>query len=115
MENNDFTPDFNPGRNTGLSPVRSFAPALMALSVPSPISPTSVTGTGAGQRMHYSAIVEATHEHYRALLTKSALENTAALSAYEAHLYRASPFGEERYSVINDVYAFSAAMRIARW
>jgi hypothetical protein len=57
----------------------------------------------------------AAHEQCRALLTKAALDNVAALSALEAHLCRVAPWGEERYRLINDTYALGAAIRLGRW
>ena len=58
---------------------------------------------------------EAMREQCRAMLTHTALENTAMLSALEAHCYRTAPLGEERYKQIVDAYALSAARRIVRW
>lgn len=55
------------------------------------------------------------HENGRALLTKTALDNLGALSAFEAHLTEIAPYGTERYRKIVDAYAIGAACKIWRW
>ena len=62
-----------------------------------------------------NTVVSIAHEQGRALLTKSALENIAALSALENHLFKIAPLGQERYKQILDAYAVGAAQKIWRW
>jgi hypothetical protein len=57
-------------------------------------------------------IVSTIHEQGRALLAKAALENVAALSALETHLFKIAPLGAERYKQILDAYAIGAAQKI---
>ena len=53
-------------------------------------------------------------ERVRAALVSTALENTAALSAMEAHLNQVAPSGYRRYKAIVDAYAIGAITQIAR-
>ena len=56
-----------------------------------------------------------THEHYRALLTQTAMSNVAALTTLESKLSATVPRAEERIRVIVDAYVISAARKIGRW
>ena len=84
-----------------------------------PLSPTAIiAGCAVSQPNGLTArnVTDlAIHEQLRAVLAKTALDNVSALSAVEAHLNSVAPLGEERYKTINDAFAVSAAMRIARW
>ena len=60
-------------------------------------------------------LVAEAHEQGRALLTNSALQNVAALSAFEAHLCEIAPLGEGRYKHLVDSYTMGAALTIQRW
>ena len=106
MLTRDYTRDQYGPINANFTTGSGFAAALpIASQLPASVS----------NRMLQSAIVQATHEQLRALLTKSALDNVGALSAYEAHLQDVAPLGSARYKAINDVFALSAVMRLARW
>lgn len=68
-----------------------------------------------GSEIIKEAIVSNIHENARAFLTKTVLDNLAALSALEAHLTVTAPFGEDRYKFIVDAYAYGAAQKIRKW
>ena len=87
----------------------------MTLLTPDSFGLIDLTGTKTGSQMVQNAIAEATHEQYRTLLAKTALENTAALASLGEHLALTVPSGEEHYRTIIGAYAMSAAVRIARW
>ena len=56
-----------------------------------------------------------THEHYKAMLTQTAMTNVAALSTLEAHLCEVAPYGEARYKSLADAYTMSAIITIMEW
>ena len=87
----------------------------MTLLTPNSLDFIDLAGTKPGAQMMQNAITEATHEQYRTLLAKAALENTAALASLGEHLALTVPSGEEHYRAIIGAYAMSAAVRIARW
>lgn len=88
-------------------------PATIILPDSKPISMTGLMAAVAGNRMLQNTANEAVREHCKALLVKSALDNVAALSAFEAHLQCIAPSGSERYRMILDAYSISLAMRLA--
>ena len=98
---------FYGGRETSL------VPANRALSPTAIVAAMSTNRANSMTARNATAL--AVHEQFRALLTKAVLDNTAALSALEAHLYRVAPFGEERYRTIIDAYTISSVMRLGRW
>lgn len=67
------------------------------------------------ERVRAQALLAVEREQGRALLTNTALQNTAALSALEAHCLQVAPLGDARYKLIVDAYAMGAANTIARW
>ena len=85
------------------------------ISLPTPASLILPSSVKTGNQMIKSAVEDAAHEQCRALLTKSALENAAALSALEAYMIRVAPLGAERYKAIVDSYAISAARKVMGW
>ncbi len=66
-------------------------------------------------RIEAEGIVTSAIDNGRAALANQALENVAALSAFEAHLIEACPLGEARYKHIVDSYAIGASQAVARW
>jgi len=66
-------------------------------------------------RQMQRTVSETGYEQGRAILTKSAMENVAVLSALEANLYQAAPGGANRYRLLIDAYTVSAAQRITRY
>jgi len=99
--------DFLTGDNASLVPVsRTLSPMAVI---------AGYAASYANNPTARNVTTAAFHEQCRAMLTKVTLDNVAALSALEAHLYRVAPFGEERYKTIIDAYAVSTVMRIARW
>jgi hypothetical protein len=67
------------------------------------------------ERTAARTMIAEAREQGRALLTNSALQNVAALSAFEAHLIEVAPLGEARYKHVVDAYTFGAAQAIQRW
>ena len=96
--------------NTGLSVLDP--PNLSA--PPTPITSTWLA-TRDSRQLSRRVDSSITHEHYRALLTQTALNNIAALSTLEARLCEVAPYGEARYKAIVDSYTLSAAKKIVRW
>ena len=94
---------------------KGMIPNALALLAPSVPGLSNWISVKSGEQITQRALLEATHEQLRTLLTKSVLDNVASLSALEAHLSNIAPNGEDRYKTIIDAYALSAAMRIARW
>ncbi len=117
MHNEDFSHNHNNRFGVDLTPAVDSTPnnAITALSMPKPLGITGWMAANASSRVVQGALVEATHEQCRMMLTSSALENVGTLSALEAHLVSVAPGGQERYRVIVDAYAVSTAMRVARW
>ena len=103
MSNNDFS-----GKEGGIS--SNATPTLSISSVNS-----NWNNTRSSREMAQLADRNVTREHYRALLTQTALTNVGALSTLEEHLCNVAPYGSERYRGIVNAYAMSAAMRIAKW
>lgn len=60
------------------------------------------------------AMLDAVEDHYSAMLAKSALEHTGALSMMEAQLGQMAPQGQERFRSIVDAYAELTVRRIGR-
>jgi len=99
MREIDFT-----RRNTSLTPVSR------------PINNISTwLDIRANNRQMQKTVSEAGCEQGRALLTKSALENVAVLSALEDTLCQAAPGGVNRYNMLINAYAVGAAQRIVRY
>lgn len=75
-----------------------------------PRRPAAVMG-----KVMEQAMVLATHDRCLALLAKSGLEHTAALSMMEQQFASMTPQGAERYREIVDAYAQKAADQVRRW
>jgi ABC-type phosphate/phosphonate transport system substrate-binding protein len=88
-------PDFTAGNRTKLP--------VLAASSAMPMGPLAQQLLTADYR-----------EQCRAMLASAAMENTAALSAMEAHLNTVAPSGYRRYKAIVDAYAIGAVYAIAR-
>lgn len=80
-----------------------------------PTASSSLLSVLGGGSMTSRMTAEMMHEQCRLILAKGAMENVAALSALEQHLYTVAPLGEERYKTIADLYAISAGIRVGRW
>jgi len=91
----------------------SITPAL-SLTTPESVSP-NWTSTRGSSELAKRADNQITHEHYRALLTQTAMTNIAALTTLESKLSTAVPYAEERLRMIVDAYVISAARKIGRW
>ena len=108
-----FSNDRNPIMRSLDGSELSLAPSRNSLS------PVSILATIGAERSNNLELRNATalavHENYRALLTKVALDNVAALSALEAQLSNMAPLGQERYKTILDAHTMSTIMRLARW
>ena len=107
-----FSEDRNtrfPGFNSDEVPL---VPARRTLSSTAIIA--GCTAGSANNLVPRNAVTLAAREQSRALLTKVALDNTAALSAFEAHLNTIAPLGSERYKSLIDCYTVSAMVRIGR-
>ncbi len=117
MHNEDYSFDRRNRFGTDLTPAN--VPATISpianLPMPRPLGITGWMAANASTRMMQTASVEAMHEQCRMLLTKTALENVALLSAMEAQFNATTPNGQERYRLIVDAYTVSTAMNLARW
>ena len=66
-------------------------------------------------RVIEEAMVLGTHDQCLAMLAKSVIEHTVALSVMEAQFSRMTPQAAERYRAIVDAYAQQAADKVRRW
>lgn len=84
-----------------------------------PLSPmaflTSAASGFANSLTVRNATSIAVQEQCRFMLTKSAMENVAALSAFESHLTSMCPAAENRLRLIADNYAINVATRLGRY
>jgi hypothetical protein len=94
---------------TGQSLVR--LPAMEITLDPIPTQPNARSTRQLAQR----AELANTQEQYKAQLAKTAICNTAALSALANQISDAVPGAEARCKAIVDIYAVSSAAKIARW
>ena len=53
--------------------------------------------------------------HSRALLSQVALQNVAALTAFETYLSQLTPEGRGRFKAIVDAYTYASAVQMAQW
>ncbi len=118
MQNNVF--GNHPETDTtskGLVPIggNNLTTALVAASAANPRSLTGWVGSKLSNLLMQDAVAEAHHEQLRALLTKAAMDNVAALATLEAHLREVAPLGEARYKTLLDAHALATALRLARW
>ena len=98
----------------------NFSGGLTVMEMPTlSAAPAPVGGnwlsTRESKQLARSADSKITHEHYRAMLTQTALTNVAALSTLESHLCETAPWGQEHYRKIMNAYTHSAAMKIVEW
>lgn len=68
-----------------------------------------------GRLMLQDAMLEAGYDKCRALLTQSAMENTATLAAMTAQLSQVAPHASIYYTALLDAYARKAVEEIERW
>ena len=85
------------------------------ISAPSQTISPNWKATRGSNELAKQADNKLTHEHYRALLTQTAMTNTTALSTLEVKLSAAVPYAQERLRVIVDAYVMSTVQKIARW
>ena len=71
--------------------------------------------TQTNNKQMQKTVSDTSSEQCRALLTKSALENVAVLSALESNLNQIAPGGVNRYNMLINAYTMSAAQRIVRY
>ena len=72
-------------------------------------------GETALSAMVENALIAAGHDHCQALLTKTALEHTGALSNMATRLSNIDPEGTEHYREIVAAYVRKAVQRIEEW
>lgn len=68
-----------------------------------------------GRLMLQDAMLEAGYDKCRALLTQSAMENTATLAAMTAQLSQIAPHANGYYLAFLDAYARKAVEQVERW
>lgn len=68
-----------------------------------------------GRLMLQDAMLEAGYDKCRALLTRSAMENTATLAAMTAQLSQVAPHASVYYTALLDAYARKAIEQVERW
>lgn len=68
-----------------------------------------------GRLMLQDAMLEAGYDKCRALLTQSAMENTATLAAMTAQLSQVAPHASVYYTALLDAYARKAIEQVERW